>query len=97
MDDSVPQSRLTLSFWDICLGNLPEGNCIKRKLDPTKAAERISAAVSDVSLLAASGNILFAPYHETALSNTKELCNVLASGFGISIPIEVFCDRLRCS
>lgn len=93
MKDSATQSRLILSFWDICLDNLPEGKFIKRKLDPTNAVAQINAAVSDGALLAVSKNDLFAPYHETAMSKTKELCNVLASDFGISISIETFFDR----
>ena len=40
----VMADRLFLSFWDLCLDNLPEGRCERRSISATDASLMIRAA-----------------------------------------------------
>lgn len=83
-------NALIISFWDICLENLPVGNFRSSVLPPTDAARLIEEARGERRLSCVSGTDLLAPYHEKRKQNQVELCSVLAEHFGITLTLEDF-------
>jgi hypothetical protein len=57
-------SRLFLSFWDVCLDNLPEGRFERRRVSPVAARAMIRAARGDNTLVCVSNDDLLAPYRQ---------------------------------
>lgn len=81
---------LCLSFWDICLDNLPEGTFTRRRLTPEEARERIENARGRKALMCLSADDLLAPYQKRRCDNHKALCRVLHERFGISLEFSAF-------
>jgi len=54
--------HLYVSFWDLCLDNLPEGRFERRVIDSREASAMIRAARTDKTLLCVSKDDLLAPY-----------------------------------
>lgn len=84
--------RLLLSFWNICLDNLPEGSFHRRQLQPDEARTLIQEAQQANRITCVSQDDLLAPYHETERTNHKALCGVLGEHFGITLSLEDFCS-----
>jgi hypothetical protein len=55
---------LYLSFWDICLDNLPEGVFARKRIAAGEARYRIERARAENKLVCLSEEDLLAPYHE---------------------------------
>ena len=56
--------KLFISFWNICLDNLPEGTFIRRRITPDDARRYIEQARLANALLGVSDDDLLATYHE---------------------------------
>jgi hypothetical protein len=82
--------HLFLSFWDICLDNLPEGNFARRRILAADAKQQIEQARRQGRLLCLSEDDLVAPYHAHKRDNHAALCCLLESDFGIPLNLEDF-------
>jgi len=85
--------NLFISFWDICLDNLPEGTFMHRRLSPADAKRCIEQARQENRLLCLSNNDLLAPYKERERKNHEALCDVLAEHFGIALSLKDFVSK----
>jgi hypothetical protein len=56
--------RLLLSFWDLCLENMPQERFEQRTLTASEARTLIGEARADQALLCVSREDLFAPNRE---------------------------------
>ncbi|BAZ11224.1 hypothetical protein NIES4071_30500 [Calothrix sp. NIES-4071] len=83
-------SHLFVSFWHVCLNNLPVGEFNHRLIHLEEARTLITLARQQKQLLCVSNDDLLAPYHERALNKHRELCEVLQSSFGIHITLQDF-------
>jgi hypothetical protein len=81
---------LFVSFWDVCLENLPDGRFEKRTISAEAATNMIRAAASAGSVVWVSGEDLLAPYHQKAYRRHEELCEVLRSEHGWPVRLEDF-------
>ncbi|GJD21343.1 hypothetical protein RIVM261_062990 [Rivularia sp. IAM M-261] len=83
-------NQLFVSFWHICLDNLPVGEFRHRLLHLEEAQTLISQAQQQKQFYCVSDDDLLAPYHERALNKHRELCEVLQSSFNIHITLQDF-------
>jgi hypothetical protein len=83
-------ARLFVSFWHVCLENLPEGTFTHRRITPGDAKLLVEAARREGSLLCVSGDDLLAPYRKKERSNQDALRRVLAKHFGIVLAFRDF-------
>ena len=74
---------LFLSFWNICLDNLPEGAFIRSRITPDEAKQRVEDARQREAFACFTADDLLAPYHKRQRDNHKALCRVLHEHFGI--------------
>ena len=85
-------SHLYVSFWDLCLDNLPQGRFERRVIGAGEASAMICAARADKTLLCVSKDDLLAPYRTKERRRHQELCTVLRASYncplrlGISSP-----------
>jgi hypothetical protein len=87
-------AHLYISFWDICLGNLPDGSFARRRIGTDEARQRIERARAGSTLIGLSHDDLLAPYHETARKKHDALRKVLAEHFDIALALADFlCER----
>lgn len=84
---------LFLSFWNIHLENLPDGNFTRRRIAPEEAARCIKKARQRKELVCLSSEDLLAPYRKRQLDSHKELCRVLNDHFGIPLEVRNFLTR----
>jgi hypothetical protein len=84
--------QLFVSFWDVCLDNLPEGGFVRRCISPEDAQNRVHQARVDGSLLCLSEADLLAPYTQRELGRHQALCAVLKEHFGIDLSLKDFCS-----
>lgn len=89
----MKSGKLFVSFWDICLENLPEGGFVRRRLAPPEARRIIEQARKDKRLLCVSEDDLFAPYRERERDNHEKLCALLKKQFRISLGFKDFTSR----
>ncbi len=83
-------SRLILSFWDVCLDNLPQGSFERGTVTATETRAMIQAARADAALLCVSNDDLLAPYRERQRRRQAELCAVLQNAYDIPLRFEDF-------
>ena len=84
------RERLFVSFWHVCLENLPEGTFIHRRLTPDEARVLIDEARRVGILSGVSQEDLFAPYEKRETRNHKNLCRVLDEHYGIALSLRDF-------
>ena len=84
---------LYISFWHICLDNLPDGSFQRRRLLPDEASRYIQQARQENKLLCVSHVDLAAPYKKREAENHEALCRVLTGHFGIPLSPEDFFSR----
>lgn len=93
-------TRLFLSFWDVCLDNLPQGRFDHRSVSAPEAAALIQAARADKTLICVSHHDLLAPYQAKQRQRHEALCATLVSVYGIGLKFEdytsSFEDKERC-
>lgn len=85
--------RLYVSFWSICLGNLPEGSFTHRRIPASDAKLRIDQARGRNALLCLSDDDLLASYRKHERDNHHALCRVLIEHFDIDLPFKDFCTN----
>jgi hypothetical protein len=83
-------SRLFLSFWDVCLDNLPEGRFERRRVSPVAARAMIRAARGDKTLMCVSNDDLLAPYRQKQRRRHEALCALLHKTHDIALRLEDF-------
>lgn len=91
--DVMPDQRnkqLILSFWDICMANLPKGTFSHRSITGQEAKSLITQARQDKQLLCVSGDDLLAPYRKDEAKRHKQLCVALGKQFGIVLSLRDF-------
>ena len=86
-------SHLYVSFWDLCLDNLPQGRFERRVIVPVKPA-RCCAARADKTLLCVSKDDLLAPYRTKERRRHQELCTVLRASYNCPLHFEDFLTTL---
>ena len=83
-------NRLYVSFWDLCLDNLPQGRFEHRVIGAGDASQMIRAARVDKTLLCVSKDDLLAPYRTKERRRHEELCAVLRASYDCSLRFEDF-------
>ena len=83
-------SHLFVSFWDLCLENLPPGLFRHRELTAKDAKRLIDKARAAHSLRGVSGDDLLAPYRKQEKGNHAKLCRVLTDDYEIALSLEDF-------
>jgi hypothetical protein len=83
-------SHLYISFWEVCLDNLPEGRLERRVIGAGEASAMICAARADKTLLCVSNDDLLAPYRTKKRRHHEELCAVLRTSYGCPLRFEDF-------
>jgi hypothetical protein len=86
----MPKTTLFLSFWDICLSNLSEGNFSHCCLSPSQAQSLIAQAQQADSLLCVSEADLLAPHQQWEAQKHRDLCAVLKQNYGITLALKDF-------
>ena len=81
---------LYVSFWHICLSNLPIGQFGRRCLPATEARTLIADAREARTLVCATAHDLLAPYEKRERQRHEELCAVLQDRYGMAISIDDF-------
>lgn len=87
--------KLFLSFWDICLRNLPEGNFSHRRITGQEARALVEQARQNNNLLCVADDALVAPYKKREADRHKELCAVLGEHFGIALSVRDFVTAME--
>jgi hypothetical protein len=87
-------AKLFISFWNICLENLPAGAFVHRSMKPAAAKRAITQARRSNSLLCVSQDDLLAPYCKYERDRHAELCRVLTDEFGIKLALSDFWGNL---
>lgn len=87
--------KLFLSFWDICLRNLPVGNFSHRCITGQEARSLVEQARHDNGLLCVADDDLLAPYKKDRADKHKELCAVLGEHFGIVLSLRDFVTAIE--
>ena len=66
--------KLFISFWNVCLDNLPEGAFIRRRITPEDAKRYSEQARLANALLCVSDDDLLAPHHKREREQHEALC-----------------------
>jgi hypothetical protein len=83
--------QLFLSFWHVCLDNLPEGTFSHRRITREEARALLEhTRQGGGRVVCVSNDDLLAPYREKELRSHKELCGVLREHFRIPLSIRDF-------
>jgi hypothetical protein len=82
--------RVFLSFWDLCLDNLPEGRFERRVIAAVDAEAVILTARATNTLSCVSNDDLLAPYRARERRRHEELCAVLRANYHWSLGLEDF-------
>jgi hypothetical protein len=85
--------QLYISFWNIGLQNLPNGNFRRRTLNAEAAKLLIEAVRRDGTVMAMTADDLLAPYKKRELEKHRELCGLLTERFGISLSLKEFFSK----
>ena len=83
-------NRLYVSFWDLCLDNLPQGRFECRVIGAGDASQMIRAAHTDKTLLCVSKDDLLAPYRTKKRRRHEELCALLRASYDCPLRFENF-------
>ena len=85
--------HLFVSFWNLCLDNLPLGEFTHRCIEPHEARLCIEQARQGGRLLCVSQDDLVALDHKRERENHQTLCKVLHEHFGISLSLKDFFSK----
>ena len=83
-------SRLYISFWDLCVDNLPQGRFERRVIGAGDASQMIRAARVGKTLLCVSKEDLLAPYRSKERQRHEELCRLLRASYDCPLRFEDF-------
>src|SRR5262245_7474802 len=95
MDTTANNGMLFLSFWNLCLDNLPLGEFSHRCMTPHEARLVIEQARKDHRLVCVSQDDLIAPYHQRERESHQALCIAVRAHFGIGLSVEDFFSKTR--
>ena len=87
--------RLFVSFWHICLENLPEGTFLHRRITAGEAKRCIDAAREEKRLLGVTKDDLLAPYREEERRDHDALRRALAKHFEIVLSFRDFTSNFE--
>jgi hypothetical protein len=90
---TMTEGKLFVSFWHICLENLPEGSFTRRRVTADEARLSIEQARDHDTLLCLSDTDILATYHATERENHRSLCRVLTEHFAIPLSLTDFCGK----
>jgi hypothetical protein len=85
--------QLFVSFWDLCLENLPVGTFSRRRVPTPEAKAIIEQARRYGSLRCVTGDDLLAPYKKRERKNHDKPCRALGEHFGINLSLGDFADK----
>jgi hypothetical protein len=88
------RARLLLSFWDLCLENVPQDRFEHRTLTASEARTLIGEARADHALLCVSREDLFAPNRERLRQRYEALSAVLRASYDLPLPVDDFVSGL---
>jgi hypothetical protein len=83
-------AHLYLSFWHLCLDNLPQGQFERGVISTDNARTMIRNARIDRNLLCVSKDDLLAPYRAKERRRHEELCELLRIRYNFDIRFEDF-------
>ncbi len=83
-------AHLYLSFWHLCLDNLPQGQFERGVISADDAGTMIRDARTDSTLLCVSKDDLLAPYRARERRRHEELCELLRIRHNFNIRFEDF-------
>jgi hypothetical protein len=83
-------AHLYLSFWHLCLDNLPQGQFERGVISADDARTMIRDARTDRTLLCVSKEDLLAPYRAGERRRYEELCELLRIRYSFDIRFEDF-------
>jgi hypothetical protein len=83
-------THIYLSFWHLCLENLPQGRFERGVISADDAGTMIRDARTDRTLLCVSRDDLLAPYRAKERRRHEELCELLRTHYDFDIRIEDF-------
>jgi hypothetical protein len=86
----VNAGRLYLSFWHVCLDNLPEGRFRHRRISVDEARLSIAAARQAQTLLCLTDVDLAAPYKKPDADRYEALCRMLSEHLAIPLALDDF-------
>ena len=86
MNNQIP--KLYITFWNICLDNLPQG-LFSRRTIPTDEARRVIREAKD-RVVCVSNDDLCAPYKVREARKYNSLCQLLTSTYDIPISFNDF-------
>ena len=81
---------LFVSFWHLCLDNLPTGQFMRQAISAHEARERLDQARRQHRLRGVSDDDLLAPYRRRELRRQEQLCLVLRESYGINLTVGDF-------
>jgi hypothetical protein len=87
------EGRLYLSFWHLCLANLPVGAFAHRCITSDEARSGIERARQEGRLVCVSEDDLLAPYRKRQRENHEAMCKVLEEHFGIALSMGDFLSK----
>lgn len=93
MGKPMNSEKLYVSFWHICLDNLPEGTFKHSKITLGKARRLIERTRAENTLFCVSDDDLLAPYHKKARDDHEALAQILTNHYGIMLSLEDFCGK----
>jgi hypothetical protein len=83
-------THLYLSFWHLCLENLPQGQFERSSISADDAGTMIRDARTDKTLMCVSRDDLLAPYRAKERRRHEELCEILRTRYNFDIRFEDF-------
>jgi len=85
--------HLFVSFWHLCLDNIPEGTFSRRRVLLADAKKLIERARRDGRLRCVTDDDLLAPYKKRENRQHQELCRALGKHHKIKLPFELFFNK----
>jgi len=83
-------AHLYLSFWHLCLDNLPQGQFERGVINADDARTMIRDARTDTTLRCVSRDDLLAPYRAKERRRHEELCELLRTRYNFDIRFDDF-------
>jgi hypothetical protein len=85
--------KLFLSFWNLCLANLPVGAFTHRRIPTDEARSCIEQARQEHRLFCVSDDDLLAPFRKREREKHEALCRVLTAHYGIALAERDFLSK----
>ena len=89
----IASQRLIVSFWNLCLDNLPQGHFERRTITAEEVRRMIDVGREHQTLLCVSNDDLLAPYKQKQCQKQQDLCAVLNQHHHIALHIAEFLTK----